>query len=244
MKLLSIYRALGPVDVKSVRRDDLLLWTAAVPLFMSLAFRFGVPPLSRFLMDEAGFDLRAYYGLIMSFFVLTAPAMVGMVTGFLLLDERDDRVLAALLVTPMPLSGYLAYRTSLPIVLGFVVTVACYPIAGLAPLPITTLAMIALLAACAAPLTALFLAVFAENKISGFALVKILNTINMIPVAAYFVDMPWQLAAGIVPTYWPAKMVWQASVGDGFAVTLTAGAAINAGWLLFLIRRFGHVVRR
>ena len=52
-----------------------------------------------------------------------------------------------------------------------------------------------LLAACAGPFTALFLVTFAENKVTGLALIKILNTVNMLPVLAYFVPEPWQWAA-------------------------------------------------
>jgi fluoroquinolone transport system permease protein len=46
----------------------------------------------------------------MSFLVVVMPALVGMVIGFLLLDQRDDQTLAALQVTPLTLNGYLIYR--------------------------------------------------------------------------------------------------------------------------------------
>lgn len=39
----------------------------------------------------------------------------GVVTGFLLLDERDDRTLTALQVTPLPLRAYIFYRVTVPI---------------------------------------------------------------------------------------------------------------------------------
>lgn len=238
MNLLKIYRSVGPVDLKNVRRDDLLAWVMAAPLVIALLLRFGVPPLAAWLQAGWAFDLRPYYGLLMSFFVLMAPSMVGMVIGFLLLDERDDRTLTALSVTPMPLGGYLLYRITLPLMLGFVITLAGYPLAGLAPLPIGHLVFIALVAALNGPVTALFLAAFAENKVSGFALVKVLNTINMLPVAAYFVDMPWQIAAGVVPAYWPMKMLWQAVGGQRYLLYGIAGAAVSTAVVGLLLRRF------
>lgn len=238
MNLLDVYKSVGPVDIKSVRRDELLAWVVAIPFAMALLFRFGVPPFTAWLEQELGFDLAAYYGLLMSFFALMAPTMIGMVVGFLLLDERDEQVLTALLVTPMPLGGYLLYRITLPLLLGFAVTVAGYPLAGLAPIPLLDLVAVALLAALNGPATALFLAAFAENKVTGFALVKVLNTINMLPVAAFFIDWPWQVAAGIVPAYWPMKMLWLVTSGHGYALYAVAGLAAYAVVLLLLLRHF------
>lgn len=244
VNILGLYRTIGPVDVKNVWRDDLLGWIVAVPFIVALLLRTGVPPLTGWLHQEWVFDLRPYYELLMSFFVLLAPAMSGMVIGFLLLDERDERTLRALLVTPVPLASYLSYRLSLPLIFGFLVTVVGYPLAGLAPIPAWDLVLVALLASLTAPATALFLAVFATNKVAGFAWVKILNSINMLPVAAYFVTEPWQLIAGVVPAYWPMKMLWQITSGQGYAVYALIGLAVNAAVLILLLRRLDVKLHR
>lgn len=244
MNLFSIYRSLGPVDVKNVLRDELLGWILAVPLLIALLYRFGVPPLDALLARELAFDLTPYDGLLMSFFLMTAPTMIGMVVGFLLLDERDDRVMAALLVTPMPLSGYLLYRISGPLLLGYLITLVGYPLAGLAPIPASDLVVIALLASLNGPVVALFLAVFAENKVAGFAMVKVLNTFNMVPVAAYFLDPPWQWAAGVIPAYWPMQMLWLATAGMSYGGYLLGGLAASGLVLWLLLRRFTAVVHR
>jgi fluoroquinolone transport system permease protein len=238
MKILSVLRFAGPVDLRNVRRDDFLLWVGIGPFLLALLFRFGVPPLAGLLDRELGFDLAPYHGLLMSFFVLMAPSMIGWVTGFLLLDERDGGVLTALLVTPMPFAAYLLYRIGAPLLLGFVMTVAVYPLAGLAPLPLPDLIAISLVASLTGPAMALFLAAFAENKVAGFALVKVLNTLTMIPIAAWFLRSPWQLAAGLVPTYWPMKMVWLAMEGRGFLLHGLAGLAVYGVAMALLLKHF------
>lgn len=238
MKLTSVLRFAGPVDLRNVRRDDLLLWIGAAPFLLALTFRFAVPPLAGLLRRELGFDLAPYHGLLMSFFILMAPSMIGWVTGFLLLDERDGGVLTALLVTPMPPAAYLLYRIGAPLLLGLAVTVVCYPVAGLAPLPWLDLLAISLVASLTGPVMALFLAAFAENKVAGFALVKVVNTITMIPIAAYFLRPPWQLAAGLVPTYWPMKMVWLATEDRGYLLYGLAGLGVYAAVIVLLLRRF------
>jgi fluoroquinolone transport system permease protein len=244
MKTLTLFKALGPVDLKNVRRDSLLLWIPLLPVVMALALRLVVPAIQGVLLERLGFDLAPYYPLIMSGFIVAAPQLVGMIVGFLLLDERDDRMLAALLVTPVPLSDFLIYRISVPLLLGFVATFLSYPLVGLTPLGWGDLLVVALLAALVAPQVALFLATFAENKVAGFAMVKLLNTLMFFPVIAYFVPMPWQLLGGLIPVYWPAKILWLAAAGEPYLLYVPVGLAVNALAIALLLQRFKTVVHR
>lgn len=67
---------------------------------------------------------------------LTAPDLVGMVIGFLLLDERDTQTLDALRVTPLSMRRYLAYRISAPLLIAKVTTLFGYRLVALTPLPL------------------------------------------------------------------------------------------------------------
>lgn len=244
MNFWTIVRTAAPADLKSVGRDDLLAWILVIPFVIALLFRWGVPLLTDWLLETWAFDLRPYYDLLMSFFVLMAPSMAGMMSGFLLLDERDNRTLWALAVTPMPIGGYLLYRLLMPLLAGFLVTLIGYPIAGLSPIPLQALLIIAFVAALNGPVTALFLASLAPNKVAGFALVKVLNTINMLPVAAYFFEMPWQLCAGIVPAYWPMKMLWETAAGNSYIFPGIAGVVIGGGVTLLFLKHLSAVVHQ
>jgi fluoroquinolone transport system permease protein len=91
----------------------------------------------------------------------------------------------------------------------------------------------------------LFLAAFAENKVQGFALVKALGAVLLAPVVAWFVDMPWQLLAGVVPSYWPLRAYWSAAdPGADFWIFLAVGFAYHGLLLAWLLRRFETVLRR
>lgn len=241
---MSVHRLVSLVrlDLANVRRDRLLWWTAVGPLLLALLLRFGFPSFSAWLARRHGVDLGPYHGLVMSFFLMTPPAMVGMIVGFLLLDERDDRTLAALAVTPLPLGHYLAYRVAAPLLAGIAGTLLCYPLAGLAPIPFAPLGAIASLAALTGPITALFLASFAANKVAGFALVKIVNLVNILPVWAFFVAPQHQFAAGFVPAFWPMKALWQASSGQDWRWAALLGLAVNLAFLGALLARFKNRV--
>jgi fluoroquinolone transport system permease protein len=244
MSSLSIFLKLGPVDWKNIRRDSLLVWIPVVPLLLALLIRWGTPPLTEALLQATGFNLTPWYPLIMASFVISLPGMIGTVTGFLLLDERDDGVLDALLVTPISARGYVGYRVATPLLAGFVMTVACYPLCGLTPLSWIDLVAAALLGGFGAPFMALYLVSFADNKVTGFALMKLMSAVQILPLVAYFVPMPGQLALGLIPSYWPMKMVWQAADGLPWGPYAVAGLAVNIVAVGLLMRRFDRIVHR
>ena len=244
MQTFAVYRSLGWLDFKNVKRDRLLAWMVAMPLMIAALYRFGLPPLADWLLEGYAFDLRRYYPLLMSVYVMTAPGMIGTVIGFLLLDERDDRMLTALLVTPMSTKGFLAYRITIPLVSGFIITIVGYRLIGLMPVSLSDLTPVSMLASFNAPITALALAGFAENKVTGFAFVKVLNAITMAPVIAFFVTSAWQFVAGLVPAYWPMKMLWLVASDEGYVLYGLGGLAVNALAVLLLLKRFHSVMHR
>jgi fluoroquinolone transport system permease protein len=191
-----------------------------------------------------GAGLRGLYPAIMSCaLLLIAPIMSGAIIGFLLLDQRDDRTLIALQVTPLPLDVYLAYRLAAPILVSLIMTLVAFPIAGLAGMGMLRVALAAMAAAPLAPLTALALAVFAENKVQGLALMKAANILLIAPLAASFISPPWQWAFAIAPTFWPARLLLALQGGEPHAWLLLAGGLAYQGVLLMaLLRRFRRVM--
>lgn len=240
-----VIRALGPIDVKSVHRDTMLRWVVAYPVAIALVVRWGVPAVAAWLQDRHGFDLVPYYALIMSFVLLSVPMITGVVIGFLLLDQRDDRTLSALQVTPLTLNGYLAYRITIPMLLSVLMTVVLVPLASLVEMGFVPLLLAALAAAPQAALYAVFLATFAANKVQGFALMKAVGVLAWPPVFAYFVPPPLQWVFGVVPQYWPAKLFWMLEAGEAHAgLYLLLGLAYQILWLALLVRRLNTVLRR
>ena len=130
------------------------------------------------------------------------------------------------------------------LILGFAVTCVTYPLVGLAPISAVDLVVVAGLASFGGPFAALFLAVLAENKITGLALTKVWQGIGMIPLLAYFVGSDWQLLAGIVPTYWSMKVVWLAAAGEPYAWHAVVGLGVNLAVLWLALRRFSTILHR
>lgn len=246
MKYMQALRALAPIDAKSISRDPLLRWMILYPLLMAALVRWGVPALTGRLQAVYQFDLSPYYLLLMSFVVLMTPMLTGMVTGFLLLDEKDARTLTALQVTPLTLNGYLVYRVSVPALLSFVVSLVVVPLAGLTPIEPLALILASASAALLTPFYALVLATFASNKVQGFALSKGLGVLLIPPFAAYFVESPkLQSLFGIVPLYWPVKQLWlQADSVTIQGISFVVGLCYHAFLLSVFLRRFNAAMQR
>jgi fluoroquinolone transport system permease protein len=177
-------------------------------------------------------------------YLMTAPGIVGMVIGFLLLDERDARTLSALRVTPLSMRRYLAYRVTLPLLAGTATTLIGYPLIGFTGLPMMTLVPIAAVAALSAPSLALVLAIAAPNKVAGFAVVKLLNMINLLPIVAFFVPRPIQYVAGVLPAFWPMRALWSAAAGDPFATYLFVGSIVGLTAITIAAAVFEHRLLR
>lgn len=246
MHTLRVAKALGAIDLRSVRRDPLLRWIVVLPLLVALPVRWGLPSVVRRIGGLMEMDLLAYYPLAMSYaLLLLAPALAGMVIGFLLLDQRDDRTLTALQVTPLLLKSYLTYRLVAPMLVSFATTLIVLPVAGVVQEDLVTLVAMSLAAAPMAPLVALALATFAANKVQGFALMKISGLFLIAPLVAYFAPFRWEWVFAFVPTYWPAKVLWAISTeGVDPWSNLLVGLAYQALLLWLLLRRFEVVMHR
>ena len=240
------FRSLAAIDAHNVARDSMLRWMAVLTPGFGLLFRFAAPRIASALDGQFGFDLVAYYPLVMSFLPLIAAGMIGTVVGFLLLDQRDDQTMTALLVTPLSLADYLRYRLGGLMILSAVFGAVIVPLAGLSETTPLQVGVTAVTAAPLAPIYALFLGTFAANKVQGFALAKAVGVVQIPCIVSYFVTGPWQSVFGLVPHYWALKVFWlfdERAMGAALVHALV-GVAWQAVLLLLLVQRLSHVVRR
>ncbi|MFN8442179.1 MAG: hypothetical protein U0175_15465 [Caldilineaceae bacterium] len=233
-------RALGRVDLRSVQRDPLLRIMPWLPLLVGGLIRLGGGVVVEQSRSRFGVDLTFTFPLIAAYILLLlAPAITGMVVGFLLLDQKDDRTLLAMRVTPLSLGNYLAYRLAMPMLVSALVTWLALNLAQLALSHSWFLVLCLLLSALIAPITALSLGTMAANKVQGFALAKALNIFMIAPVLAAFTPLPWQWLFGLLPTFWPARLLWALHFNEPLiAPIFIVGCAIEGLLLYWLIRRF------
>lgn len=240
MHAFQLIKGLGPIDAKNVGRDPMLRAMIGLPIFIALALRLVFPIVLAQLGALLRLDLLPLYPLIAGYTLLViGPMACGLVVGFLLLDQRDDGTLAALRVTPLPIADYLAYRLAAPMLVSLPMTLAAFPIAGITTIAPVQLLVTALASAPLAPVFALALATLAANKVQGFALAKVANLLLFAPLLANAVPAGWRLVFGVLPTYWPAQLIWALQAGLPFPWrVLIAGLVCDAVLIALLLRRF------
>lgn len=222
-------------DWRNVTRDPLLLLVAAVPLLLASLVRVGFPWAVALAAPHVA--LEPYAPFVVGYMLVLTPMLVGGATGFMLLDEREEQVLAAIAVTPLGKRGWLAYRVAVPVGATAAMGVAAVYLTGLEPPPVGHLPVIVVLAAVEAPLATLFLAAFAANKVQAMALAKAGTLVVVAPFAALFVAVPWQYVAGLLPQYWVVRLAL-ASTADGLEFsTLAAIAALAHAVVLWGLAR-------
>jgi len=215
-------------------------------LVLSLAVRFLLPWLNLYLAQQeilpglAPFALSTLYPLLISYMVLyQAPVLAGCVFGFLLLDEKDDKTLMALLVTPVPLWHYLLYRAVIAMLFGTLLTLAMALIIGQALVPPLSLLVFVLAAALTAPIVMLFFALVAENKVQGFAMTKFTGVAGALILVSWFLPAPWQHLVGLFPPFWISKAYWLALAGSsGWGWALLLGVGLQLALMSYLLWRF------
>jgi hypothetical protein len=234
--------ALAAADVRNMRRDPFQMFILFYAVVIALVGRWLLPWAVRAAADWV--ELEPHLPLIISWMALQAvPIILGVVVGLLLLDERDERWLIVLRVSPMSLSKYVLFRTAVPVLLSAIVCVFSVHFIGLWIPDTVPLLAVSLLAGIEAPLIALTMATFANNKVEGLALMKGMSLFMYAPVVAWFLSPPWRFLPGIVPTFWPAEAFWRAGgIGGDPWWVIVAGFAVHIALLWWLARRFARRV--
>ncbi|MGA9290465.1 MAG: hypothetical protein WBV93_19200, partial [Anaerobacillus sp.] len=177
--------------------------------------------------------------------LLTTPVMIGMVGGFMLLDEKDDGIAVSIAITPFQLKGYLIYRLSLPMFISLLLTLPVLLIGGFTEIMTLSLLPFLLLILVETPIIALLMASIAENKVEGLAVGKVISIMLALPIAIYFIDHPAMIMTGILPPFWPLKGYlltmngWQLSD----FVFLLAGILYHLLMLYYLLKKYERTIQ-
>ena len=250
--------AFGLNDSRLILRDSFLRMMAAMIVLIALGLRFGLPPLTGYL-EGLGLlpgalgtePARHYFPLALAYFSLfDGPLLVGFIFGFVVLDEKEDRTLDAMAVTPVALVDYMLWRSLLSWALGFGVTLAQMLFVGpaleqtgtdAAALPgVLPLIGLCALAGLGAPLFMLFLATTASDKVQGFAMAKFIGLGGLLILVGWFLPSPLDWLPGLFPPYLVAKAYWlslSGATGGGG----DAGGLVLSVWLSALAALVLHL---
>lgn len=214
-------------DTKNISRDPTLVFALLLAIAPAFALAYWQADLDRAILNAFDLPNASVY---VATFVLTLPAfLAGWVTGFLLLEDRDDGPLLALDITPMGKPGFFSYRAAITALFTAIVTaIACMLVAP--QLSFVSTITIIIMAAIASVAAAFILPAVARNKVEGLAVTKVTNLLAMAPLLAA-IPSPWRYIGGIVPTYWVGEIMGLAGAAStpiGLAIALGLATHIAA----------------
>lgn len=189
-------------DALNVARDPMLIFATLFSLMPAVAFFLG-----RSALDSAAEGALGVAGFsqYIAPVALCLPAyLIGWVSGFLFLEDRDEGTLTAIDITPVGKVGFVSYRMVFTVLLTVAVTLfGAWLVVpeigwGLA-------ALLSILIALQAVSVALALPALARNKVEGLAITKLANLAAVAPLLA-IVPSPLRYLAGIVPSFWVGEL--------------------------------------
>lgn len=228
--------SLSQSEFKKIFRDPFLSFIFALPLLIALLYRIIIPIVRKLLINY--FDLADYYSLIMIFLMMLSPMLFGWVIGFSLLDDRDEDLLAFMSITPLQKEGYLQFKILAPIAISIVQAYLVLLIANLTPMKYIKLLPVVIIVSLETPMFALAQGSFANNKVEGLAIGKLMSIVLLAPFISYFVDSPLAYLAGIFPPFWITESYF--STGSSYSLSLIAGFAVHILFIFFMMRFFGR----
>ena len=236
---MSFFKTVIANDVRNILRDRLYVWIFLLyPAMIIVISRFLVP----WIADNMFAGLTGLYPLIFMLMANVIATIFGFITAFLIMDERDENLLTVLRVMPISRSQYLLYRMTLMTAFAFF-WAAIFPwLTGLITVDFFTYLPIAFMFTLIVPIVALLVNVLASNKVQGFAMMKMLGGVWMLPLLAFFLHgtaEPLRYIFGMFPNFW-TYMSLDKLLTNGFhdPLHIGIGIAISFGAIIVLFKIF------
>lgn len=238
--MLKKLSSLLSADLRLVSRDPMLYVMFAAPFLTVLVLRFAVPVATELLLEHLQFDLGEHISFVAAFLAFIQAMLAGMVFGFIVLDERDEGVVAAIAVTPISRSGYIAYRLAVAGAFGLLFFLVVILSSRMMSVHLIRICLASLLAAVNSSFYLLFLSSAAGNKVEGLAVAKLGGLVFMAPVAGYLLPGLWQIPLAFVPTYWIVPVLYY-PIQD-FLWIVPSMLLVHSAWFAIMYRWFQRKV--
>jgi len=212
-------------DLRLIFRDPVLYFMFFVPVLFIILLRFAMPPLFEVLPV-----LTSYKMVILASICLVTAMFPAFIFSFIMLDEKDLEVLAAIRVLPVSADGFILHRLLFICLFSFFYNLLILVLSNLTEWSLAKMLLVSVPVAMISPASCLIITAFASNKIVGTTWMKGLNFLFMIPVLTYIFEGSWEYILGILPYYWIFKIY-----DPGFqSLPFTINYAVGLSYILIL----------
>jgi hypothetical protein len=221
-------------DLKQILRDPIMAILVVAPLLLIIAFKLMVLYLVPFIQTLIEFEVLPYLDYIFIFVVMMCGAMLGIVTGFMMIDDRDGKIAELMSVTPLGRSGYLINRLLFAAVLTIFYSILSYYVLNVVKLPFATMLFVSLLSSNYSIIIGLLIFTFADDKVKGLTFAKAINSLSLFAFTDLLALKWLTVLSWFFPPYWITLVVKSPHTFLIYGLALL----VNLGWLFLLIRHY------
>lgn len=231
-------------ELRNIRRDKMYIFFGLFPFIMGLIGYLLVP----YIEGQVAPGNPAPQ-IVAMFLILITGYIFGAVTGFTLLDDKDDHVLMSLKITPISVKVYVMLKLAISYILGVIAMLLLVIVTDFLPgASFWSLLLISLVGALQGPAVALIVNSFAKNKVEGFVVMKLSGLILIVPILTFFVFNWQEVFLVVAPGFWPGRMIQiemmeagmlpQNDVNFTFIVYFIVGILYNLLFLSLLMKLY------
>ncbi len=208
---LKFISSLSAMDLRSTYRDPIFKGLLFFPFVAFLLVRFVAP-----LLLNRYPEWSEYAPLIVMWACMQSATMFGFIYGFLILEEKEENVFAALQVTPVSTQIFIGSRLLIGLLVSSLVNFCILWFGEVVQLSFGRCLLVAIQYSLLAPLLSLLMGVFASNKMEGLAQIKIFNLLLNLPILIYFLPYKALHATALLPTYWSFRSIETGVADENF----------------------------
>ncbi len=227
-------------SLTQIYRDQMLLLLCFTPFMVSIVLKIIIPVINGLLTKYLDFQLIPYYLMVDALVITLNPMLISVMTGLLMLDERDDGICQYYSVTPVGGKAYLVMRLSLPFFYSLLTSLLLMPFTSLGGLSYGLMVLPAVMSSYSGILMGMMLVSIASNKVEGLAVSKLIGIIIFGIPLAWFANSYLRAVGVLLPSYWLMDMLLQAKAEQfvRYLADFILGLVSTTIWIMGLYRIF------
>ena len=222
------------IGMKQVLKDGMLIALIPAPFLVGLFIKLAIPFINQILTKEFSFSIIAWYGLIDGMLICLTPMFVAMISSFLILEERDERLSDFYQITPAEGYSYLFARIGLPMIWAFAVTMIVSKIFNISSLSTFTILDCSIISGFTGIFLAMMVVSIAGNRVEGLALSKLMGISFIGLILIWFLPAPYHFLMAFLPSFWIGKILLDGASFFSFILGLISCFL----WIALFTRRF------
>lgn len=194
-------------DLNRILKDTILMPLLLAPMLVGIVFKIGYSLGIPWVINRFSLDLSIYSDYILAMVISFIPVMLGIVMGFMMIEDKDDNIIQLFMVTPMEIEGYLINRMAIIGSFSFIYTIINYYIMSIHNLNVLRLIIVAISNSILAITVGMFFFTKVSDKIKGLTYAKGFNLLSFFVFAPFIKSNLFNMIANIVPTYWLGQAI-------------------------------------